>query len=476
METTVLRGKTIALVGFGKESVALARFAAREGAAAIHATDTQPAERLVGALAEVANLPVPVRLWAGSNDPAAWADADVIFISPGISPGFAIKIPGIAEAAARGAIISNHTQLFFERCPAPIIAITGSAGKTTTTNLVYAMLAAEMEIREDGSHRVYIGGNMGIPLINEIGAITPDDVVVLEVSEVQLARLRASPHIGVITNIAPDHLDRYGTFAEYIRAKRQIVRPMGAADFAVLNLDNRPARESARETAAQALFFSRSQPVERGADIREGAFWLRLPGQAPERICAVSEMRLLGPHNEENILAAAIAAGLTGATVPAIAQVVSTFGGVAHRIQFVAERDGVRYYSDSIATSPTRMLAALHTFTAPILLIAGGKDKDLPWDEGAAAIVRRVRVVTLLGYSAPKIAAAIEAAQAQIPSEEQMLERIAHVSSIEEAVATLATAAQPGEVVLLSPGCTSHDMFHGYEERGQRFIDAVKGR
>lgn len=465
---TDLRGKRIALIGFGKESIALARFAASEGAARITATDSAPAERLAGALAQVADLTPPVTLLAGRNDPAAWADADVIFVSPGITPGFEIRLPGIAEAAARGAIVTNHTQLLFERSPAPIVGITGSAGKTTTTTLVAAMLRAQ------GGRRVLYGGNMGIPLINDLAALTPDDVVVLEISEVQLARLHASPHIGVITNITPDHYDRYPSFEDYARAKRQIVRAMQPADYAILNLDNAPSRASAAATSALVMYFSRTGRVEAGADATDGGFWLRLPGQAPTRLAGTDETPLPGAHNVENLLAASLAASLAGAGPDAVAAVMRSFRGVAHRIEFVAERAGVRYFNDSIATAPSRALAALRAFDPPLLLIAGGKDKHLPWDELADAIVRRVRVVALLGVAAPLIAEALAAAQTRVPAVEHMLERVVRVSAIEDAVAALAAAARPGEVVLLSPGCASHDMFTGFEERGDRFAAAVR--
>lgn len=466
--TTTLRGKHITLIGFGAESVAVARFAAREGAASITATDAAPAERLAGALARVADLPVPVRLVAGATDPATWEHADVICVSPGISPGFAIRLPGLAEAAARGAIITNHTQLLFERAPAPIIGITGSAGKTTTTTLVAEMLRAQ------GGRRVFYGGNMGIPLLDETPEMSPADIVVLEISEVQLARLHASPHIGVITNITPDHYDRYPTFAEYVRAKRQIVRDMAPADYAILNLANAPARESAAETRAQILHFSRTETVAAGADATGGAFWLRLPGREPTRLAATTETPLPGVHNVENILAASLAAALAGAEPAAIAQVIRDFSGVAHRIEFVAERRGVRYYDDSIATSPSRALAALRAFAPPVLLIAGGKDKRLPWEELAETIVRRARVVTVMGVSAPLIMAAIAAARETVPLEERALTDVLSVASVEEAVARLAEVARPGEVALLSPGCASHDMFTGFEERGRRFADAVR--
>lgn len=466
---TDLHGKRICLVGFGVESAALARFAAHEGAAAITVTDTRNAEQLAGMLASVADLPVPVRLVAGGNPPAAWEDADVIFVSPGITPGFEIKIPGIAEAAARGAIISNHTQLLFERCPAPIVGITGSSGKTTTTTLVGEMLHTQ------GGRRVLVGGNLGVPLINEIGSLTPDDVVVLEISEVQLARLHASPHIGAITNITPDHFDRYGTFERYVQAKYQMVRFMQPTDYAILNAENAPAREAASVTQAQVLHFSGAHPVEAGADASDDAFWLRLPGQDPLRMCAISETPLLGRHNVENILAASLAATLAGAQPAAITEVIRTFQGVSNRLEFVREVRGVRYYNDSIATSPSRAMAGLRTFTAPILLIAGGKNKQLPWDEFAAEIVRRVRVMTVMGVSAGFIQDAIATAQATIPQDEQRLETITPVTSVEDATHALADAARPGEVVLLSPGCASHDMFTNFEERGRRFADTVRG-
>ncbi len=465
---TELRGKRICLVGFGVESAALARFAVQEGAAALTVTDTRSAEQLAGMLATVADLSVPVRLVAGGNPPEAWADADVIFVSPGITPGFEIKIPGIAAAAARGAIISNHTQLLFERCPAPIVGITGSSGKTTTTTLVGAML------HQQGGRRVLVGGNLGVPLINEIGSLTPADVVVLEISEVQLARLTRSPHVGAITNITPDHFDRYGTFERYIEAKRRMVRFMQPTDYAILNAENAPARDCANVTQGQVLYFSDVRPVDQGADVTDGAFWLRLPGRAPVRLCGTDETPLLGQHNVQNILTASLAAALMGAEPAALVEVIRSFSGVQNRLEFVRDWHGVRFYNDSIATSPSRALAGLRTFAAPILLIAGGKNKQLPWDELAAQIVRRVRVLTVMGVSAGYIQEAVAAARQATPAGEVRLEQIVPVSSVEEATAVLAEVAHPGEVVLLSPGCASHDMFVNFEERGRRFADAVR--
>jgi UDP-N-acetylmuramoylalanine--D-glutamate ligase len=464
---TELRGKRIALIGFGKENAALARFAATEGAASIVATDTRDANELQPLLAEVADLSIPFELHDKGNHPDAWADADVIFISPGITPGFSVKLPGIMAATERGAIISNHTQLLFERALAPIIGITGSAGKTTTTTLTGEILQAQ------GGRKVYVGGNMGVPLINEIAHMHPDDLIVLEISEVQLARLHASPHIGAILNIIPDHFDRYPSFSEYVRAKRQIVRNMRSQDYAVLNLDDPPSYGSRNETIAQTFFVSTSQVLDYGAWLADDAFWLRIPGQDAVRICGIEETRLPGSHNRANILFASLVSALAGATLETISQTIREFRGVSQRIEFVRELNGVRYYSDSIATTPNRMSAALHSFNEPILLILGGKDKDLPWSEGARDIVRRVRVATVLGASAPLILDALAQARNDVPSSEHVLERIEQVDSIEAATRVLAAEARPGEIVLLSPGCTSHDMFTNYQERGQRFIATV---
>ncbi|MBA3826382.1 MAG: UDP-N-acetylmuramoyl-L-alanine--D-glutamate ligase [Ktedonobacterales bacterium] len=465
---TELRGKRVALIGLGIESMALARFAAHEGATSLTATDNRSTEAVAANMAALADLPVPISMLAGGFQEAAWADADVIFVSPGITPGFEIRVPGIDEAAARGAIISNHTQLLFERCPAPIIGITGSSGKTTTTSIIGEMLHAQ------GGRRVLVGGNIGIPLINEIGALTAADVVALELSEVQLARVHTSPHVGAITNITPDHLDRYGTFERYIQAKRQIVRAMTPDDYAILNLENTPSRESAAFTHGQVLHFSSQRQVELGADVTGGDIWLRLPGRAPIRVCGADETPLLGLHNVENILVACIATGLMGVEPATMAGVIRSFRGVHDRLEFVREWHGVRFYDDSIATSPSRAMAGLRAFTTPILLVAGGKNKELPWDDFAKQIVRRVRAVTVMGVSSDFILTAIEAAQATIPPAEQQLRQVIRVTSIEEAVARLAATATTGDTVLLSPGCASHDMFTNYEERGRRFADAVR--
>lgn len=464
---TGLRGKRVALIGLGIESMALARFAAGEGAASIAATDNRSAEAVAANLAALADLPVPVSMLAGGFQEAAWAEADVIFVSPGITPGFEIRVPGIAEAASRGAIISNHTQLLFERCPAPIIGITGSSGKTTTTTIVGEMLHAQ------SGRRVLVGGNIGVPLINEVGSLTPADVLVMELSEVQLARLHASPHVGAITNITPDHLDRYGTFERYIQAKRQIVRDMTPSDYAILNLENEPSRASAAETRGQVLHFSSQRQVEFGADVTDGGIWLRLPDRAPVRVCGADETPLLGMHNVENILVACIVTGLMGVEPETMAGVIRSFRGVHDRLEFVREWRGVRFYDDSIATSPSRAMAGLRAFATPLLLVAGGKNKDLPWDDFAAQIVRRVRAVTVMGVSSDFILAALAAAQAAIPPAEQQLQEVIRVASIEEAVSKLAALAASGDTVLLSPGCASHDMFTNYEDRGRRFAAAV---
>ncbi len=468
MTKTELKDKHIAIIGLGIEGVAIAQFAAEQGAASIAITDMASAEKLKKYTDTLDHLSAPIQYYFGGNHNKVWLNKDILFVSPGITPGFAITLPGISEAEQQGAKISNHTQLFLEWCPAQVIGVTGSSGKTTTTTLLGAML-------QRGLHcNVYVGGNLGSSLLNQVTGMTEEDVVVLELSEVQLARLTVSPHIGIITNITPDHLDRYGSFERYIEAKRQLVRFMGNNDYAIFNAGNIPSQESAAYTAAKPLYFSAAYSDTAQAYAHNNALWIHLEHEEPQRFCDFEEITLPGAHNRENILAAALAAYLVGADIHTLRETIRAFGGVRHRLEFVKEWRGVKFYDDSIATSPQRALAAVRAFSQPKLMILGGKNKDLPWEDFAEIIVRNVRAVALLGASQPYIDMCIRAAQNRTAKDEQVLETIIYVDSIESAVSELAAIARPGDVALLSPGCASHDMFHDYAERAQHFIDAVQ--
>ncbi len=468
MTRTELKDKHIAIIGLGVEGAALAQFAAAHGAASISITDMAPAEKLKKYTDSLDHLAAPIQYYFAGNHSEVWLNKDILFVSPGITPGFAISLPGINEAVQSGAKVSNHTQLFLEWCPAKVIGVTGSSGKTTTTTLLGAMLQHGLD------RKVYVGGNLGTSLLNEVDAMTADDVVVLELSEVQLARLSISPHIGVITNITPDHLDRYGTFERYVEAKRQLVKYMDSGDYAILNAGNIPSQESAEYTAAKSLFFSAKYSETAQAYAHEDALWIHWDNEAPQQLCAFADITLPGAHNRENILAAALAALLAGASIPALRETIQSFDGVRHRLEFVKEWRGVKFYDDSIATSPQRALAAVRAFSSPKLMILGGKNKDLPWEDFAEVIVRNVRAVALLGAAQPYIDSCIRAAQQRVIKEEQVLETICYVTTIEAAVSELAAIARPGDTLLLSPGCTSHDMFHDYGERAEHFIEAVQ--
>jgi UDP-N-acetylmuramoylalanine--D-glutamate ligase len=459
--TVNFHGQRVTVVGLAREGTALVRFLAAAGAQ-VTVSDARDERRLAPFLAAIAGLPVHLSL--GGNRDEAFANADWVFVSPGVPD----DLPPLVAARERGARISSSTELFFQLCPAPIIGVTGSSGKTTTTTLIGEIL------KRYGTRPIFVGGNIGRPLLDDLSHITPEALVVMELSSFQLEPLRQSPHLAVLTNVTPNHLDRHGTMERYIAAKRQILRYQGPADFAVLNADDPVSAASCGVGQGQPVFFSRCWPVEIGAQLEDGWFICKRPSGHAERVCPVKEARIPGEHNQENLLAAVAVCGILGVPVEVMASVIRSFPGVPHRLQLIAERRGVYYYNDSIATTPERTLAALRVFDAPLLLIAGGRDKHLPWDELAEQIVRRVRVLLLLGEATPLIAAAVEQAQRHVPLVDQRLALVERCATIEEAVALAAERAAPGDVVLLSPGCASYDQFEHFEERGQRFVAAVQ--
>jgi UDP-N-acetylmuramoylalanine--D-glutamate ligase len=319
-----------------------------------------------------------------------------------------------------------------------------------------------------------VGGNIGNPLITDLDEIRPDDRVVMELSSFQLELMTTSPHIAAVTNITPNHLDRHGTMKAYIAAKRNIVAHQGPDDFAVLGYDDANARALALDTAAHLYWFSGGAEVDQGAFRTNGSLTLRLGGE-DRKICDTSEVKLLGRHNLLNVLAASAIAGLAGVTLEAMREVVTTFTGVEHRLELVREQDGVRWYDDSIATAPERSLAALRSFEAPIVLLAGGRDKKLPWGEFSQEATQRVRHLVTFGEAGPMIARKVKKSLNGGAGKPGLaLEGITQVETMEEAVEAAARLAQSGDVVLLSPGGTSFDAFRDFAERGDRFKELVK--
>ncbi|MDP8925160.1 MAG: UDP-N-acetylmuramoyl-L-alanine--D-glutamate ligase, partial [Chloroflexota bacterium] len=434
-----LRDKRVTVVGLGREGRDLAAFLAHEGAEVL-VTDARPAEALAD---QVAALPVrPIRFALGGHPPDECLDADALFVSPGVPP----DIPLLVEARRRGLPISSATALFFARCPAPIVGITGSSGKTTTTALTGRIFVA-------AGRTTHVGGNIGVPMLGRLAEIRPTDWVILELSSFQLQPLRVSPHIAAITNITPNHLDRHASMEEYRDAKANIVAHQSPGDRAILNADDPTSREIAAPHGR--LLFSLERPVA-GAYLDEDRLTLDHDG-IREVVCRTADLRIPGRHNVANTLTACLLASAAGIGPAAMRAAIEGFTGVAHRLELVAEVDGVRYVNDSIATAPERSLAALAAFAGqPLLLLAGGRDKHLPMEEWGRQIARGVRELILFGEAAPLVErAALAGGMAP--------ERIHHAGTVRRAVELARGLARAGDVVLLSPGGTSYDQYRDFE-------------
>lgn len=449
-----VRHKRTLILGLGREGASLAHFLGARGARVI-VTDAAPRSRLAP---RVESLPRDARIVAGGDHPELVDEADLLFVSPGVPQ----SNPVYRAAVARGMPIESMTTLFFALCPAPIIGITGSSGKTTTTSLVGRMLAqAGMD--------VLVGGNIGDPMLDLLPRVRPGSTVVLELSSFQLQLLRRSPAIAVVTNISPNHLDRHGTVAEYIAAKLHIVAHQRPSDVAVLNGVDSVMPRFATATVAELRWF--------GGDHQEGAFVVagdivvRRHGST-RSVLPIDAIPLIGAHNVENVLAACAVADVLGAPPAAVATAIRDYRPPPHRLEPVASRRAVRFVDDSIATTPARSMVALRALTEPVVMIAGGRDKHLPWDEWADLVVDRVRALVLIGEAAPLIEGAVRAAldRRNVPRGPD----IHQVESLAAAVRCAASRAEPGDTVLLSPGCASYDMFTDYHERGVVFARAVE--
>lgn len=459
------RGVRVAVVGLGVENVPLVRYLVTHGASVV-ASDRKPLEQLGPRGADLERL--GVRMVLGEHYLEVLQDVDVAFVTPGIPK----HLPAIEAARRAGVVVTGQADLFMRLCRAPIVGVTGSSGKTTTTTLIGRMLG--------GTGRpVFVGGNIGEPLIEHLDDIGPDAWVVLELSSFQLETAGVSPHGAVVTNVTPNHLDVHQTMEAYVAAKTRILAFQGPDDFAVLNAENPITAEMAGRTAGQVLWFGLGRH-EPGAWVEGDRLLAAMPASPglPDdvvpggvvEVCRRSDIRLRGEHNVENVLAASLAALRCGTPLEAIREAVRTFTGVVHRLEEVGRVDGVLYVNDSIATTPARAVAGLLAFQEPVVLIAGGYDKHLPFAEFARVAAERCRHIVLLGQTAPAIARALRQAEEET-GRPVSYER---VESFEAAVRAARAAARPGDVVLLSPACASYDMFHNFEERGARFRQMVQ--
>lgn len=447
------QGRRVLVVGLGIEGTALARFLAERGAQ-VTVTDAKPAEALAARMAELAGL--PVRYCLGGTDPALVAAADAVYLSQSVP----LSLPLVVEARRRGLPLGSALTLAYALFPGRIAAITGSSGKTTTTALVSALFTA-------AGRRHVLAGNIGRWPLAELATATAEDWAVLEVSHTQLQLTTRSPHVACVTNVTPNHLDQF-TWEAYVDLKRNHVRYQRPVDIAVLNLDNPVTRAFAADTAARVLFFSLGGDLPGdGAFLRaETVIWRGQGRETP--VLPVTEVPLRGRHNVENVLAATAVAGAAGIPMTVVATAVRAFRPVAHRLEPVGTVNGVTYVNDSIATAPERTLAGMRSFTEPLVLLLGGRDKHLPLEELAAECARRCRAVVTFGEAGPLFAAAVAAAR----TGETPIVQETH--TLEEAVATAARLAQPGDVVLLSPAGTSFDAYPNFEHRGDHFRRLVR--
>ncbi len=443
-------GKRITVVGLAREGVSLVRFLAGAGAQ-VTANDRASASGLASTLASLEDL--PVRFVLGEHPSELFLRSDYVFVSPGVS----LQMAPLVKAREQGVPLTSETQLFFELCRGRLVGITGSSGKTTTTTLVGDMLRA-------AGLPVHVGGNIGVPLLERLDQIAPEDWVVLEMSSFQLERLPYSPSIAAILNVTPNHLDRHGDMESYVAAKANILRHQRPGDRAILSADDRVT--AGLRTVEPPIWFSLERPVE--GSYLEGDRILLRRGTSVETVCRVGEVRLRGRHNLSNVLAAAAVASAMGVPAEAMRVAISGFRGVPHRLEVVAELGGVTFCNDSIATAPERSMASLRSFEEPIVLIAGGRDKHLPMEDWGEMIRRRVKALVLLGEAGDLI----ENAVLQAPG--PVVPPIFRAGSMEEAVELARRAASAGDVVLLAPGGTSFDMFKDFEERGERFRECVR--
>jgi UDP-N-acetylmuramoylalanine--D-glutamate ligase len=443
-----LNGKRVLVVGLGRSGVASALFLKSRGAR-VAVSDAKPEDQLREEIPALLDQGIAVE--TGGHGERTFQNQDLIVVSPGVP----VDAAPIAQARALGQSVIGEIELATSFLPGPIVAITGSNGKTTTTTLIGEILAA-------GGLKTLVGGNIGTPAISLVERATPETVTVLEVSSFQLETIRSfRPKIGIVLNVTPDHLDRHRTFGAYVDAKARLFENQQPEDFAVLNADDPTCADLAGRTRAQVFWFSRKREVAQGAFVHKGQVLFRRGGVQQEVMLA-SEIPLKGAHNLENALAAVCAGALMGCEAANIANAIRNFKAVEHRIEYVATVRGVEYYNDSKATNVDATIKALEAFPGNIHLILGGKDKGSDYTVLNDLLRQRVKSVYTIGAAAEKIQSQIKGATAIVSS-----------GTIDAAVKQAAAAAKPGDVVLLAPACASFDQFQNYEHRGRVFKELV---
>ncbi len=444
-----LTGKTVTFCGIGRSNIPLVELFKKHGAI-VSMRDKRTLEELGETGEKLSSMGVRLVLGEGYlND----LTEDVIFRTPGMK----FDLPELTKARKRGRVVTSEMEVFFKLCPCKLYAVTGSDGKTTTTTLISEFLKA-------AGKKVHLGGNIGKPLLPEIETISEDDCAVAELSSFQLISMRESPDVAVVTNLSPNHLDVHKSMEEYIDAKKNAFLHQDAFSRTVLNADNDITRGFQELARGDVWMFSRKEKVQRGVWCDGTSIFVN-----DDKLLDVSEIKIPGWHNVENYMAAI---GAVWGDVPAscIVKVAKEFGGVEHRAELVRELDGVKYYNDSIASSPTRTISGtLSLYPQKIILICGGYDKHIPYDPLGPVICDKVKTLILLGATGPKIEQAVKEAENYKEGELNIL----HVSTMEEAVNAAREHAEAGDVVSLSPASAAFDLYPNFEVRGRHFKELV---
>lgn len=441
-------GKNITVIGIGISNLPLIKYLVSLGAN-VTACDRRSAEDLGENYTELEKLGVKFNLGDGYLNNLS---GDMIFKTPGMR----YDVPELLKAKENGSIVTSEMEVFFEVCPSHIIAVTGSDGKTTTTTLIYKMMT-------DAGYKTWLGGNIGNPLLTDTEKMKENDWVILELSSFQLHTMRKSPEIAVITNISPNHLDMHKDYKEYIDAKKNIMLYQNEGDTLIVNADNQVTADIGKSANGAVKYFSRNGMAD-----------VYLDGNIIKRgiveILNIKDIKIPGMHNVENYMAAiAAVSGLVSKEV--IVNVAKTFGGVEHRIELVRTLDGVKYYNSSIDSSPNRTINTLRVFPNKVIMIAGGKDKGIPYDEIGPALAEHVKVLILIGATSDKIQEALDVEINKTGNGKDI--EVIRATSYDDAVNTARSKAHNGDVVLLSPASTSFDMFRNFEERGNLFKKIV---
>ena len=450
-----LKGKKVAVVGIGVSNAPLIHMLLRAGVK-VAACDKREREDFGGKIEALESL--GAKLCLGEDYLDHLSGQDVIFRTPGLRP----DAPQLLDAVEHGSVLTSEMEVFFQVCPCPIIGVTGSDGKTTTTTIIAELLKA-------AGKNVYLGGNIGKPLLPDVDGMDPEDWAVVELSSFQLMTMDVSPSIAVVTNMAPNHLDVHKSMGEYISAKENVFLHQGPEGKVVLNQDNDITRSFAAAAPGKAVLFSRREELPQGGVyLQENTIWVADEnGSRP--VLPRSGILLPGDHNVENYMAAI---GAVDGLVPdeVIRAFAAKFSGVEHRIELVRTLGGVRYYNDSIASSPTRTIAGLKCFKDKVILIAGGYDKHIPFDGLGPEVVEHVKLLLLCGDTASKIRTAVEDAPGYNGANPEIIE----FQDFKAAVEAAHDRAVDGDVVMLSPACASFDRFKNFMERGDAFKKIVR--